>query len=139
MRDAQRLPVPRILIMKQGIHPDYREVVFLDVSNNFSFKTRSTIITKEKIKWEDGQEYPLAKIETSSESHPFFTGTQKIIDTAGRVEKFRQKFGGKAAAKATGDGAAKTAEKRAKDAQTKKAEPATKKVATKKVAAKKAK
>ena len=125
--------------MKQGIHPDYREVVFLDVSNNFSFKTRSTIITKEKIKWEDGQEYPLAKIETSSESHPFFTGTQKIIDTAGRVEKFRQKFGGKAAAKATGDGTAKTAEKRAKDAQTKKAEPATKKVATKKVAAKKAK
>ena len=125
--------------MKQGIHPDYREVVFLDVSNNFSFKTRSTIITKEKIKWEDGQEYPLAKIETSSESHPFFTGTQKIIDTAGRVEKFRQKFGGKAAAKATGDGATKTAEKRAKDAQTKKAEPATKKVATKKVAAKKAK
>ena len=125
--------------MKQGIHPDYREVVFLDVSNNFSFKTRSTIITKEKIKWEDGQEYPLAKIETSSESHPFFTGTQKIIDTAGRVEKFRQKFGGKAAAKATGAGAAKTAEKRAKDAQTKKAEPATKKVATKKVAAKKAK
>jgi large subunit ribosomal protein L31 len=125
--------------MKQGIHPDYREVVFLDVSNNFSFKTRSTIITKEKIKWEDGQEYPLAKIETSSESHPFFTGTQKIIDTAGRVEKFRQKFGGKAAAKATGDGAAKTAEKRAKDAQTKKAEPATKKVVTKKVAAKKAK
>ncbi len=125
--------------MKQGIHPDYREVVFLDVSNNFSFKTRSTIITKEKIKWEDGQEYPLAKIETSSESHPFFTGTQKIIDTAGRVEKFRQKFGGKATAKATGDGAAKTAEKRAKDAQTKKAEPATKKVATKKVATKKAK
>ena len=62
-----------------------------------------------------------------------------IIDTAGRVEKFRQKFGGKAAAKSTGDGAAKTAEKRAKDAQTKKAEPATKKVAAKKVAAKKAK
>ncbi len=118
--------------MKQGIHPDYREVVFLDVSNNFSFKTRSTIITKEKIKWEDGQEYPLAKIETSSESHPFFTGTQKIIDTAGRVEKFRQKFGGKAAAKASGDGAAKTAEKRAAAAEAKKAEPAAKKVASKK-------
>lgn len=118
--------------MKQGIHPDYREVVFLDVSNNFSFKTRSTIITKEKIKWEDGQEYPLAKIETSSESHPFFTGTQKIIDTAGRVEKFRQKFGGKAAAKATGDGVAKTAEKRAAAAEAKKAEPAAKKVASKK-------
>ena len=82
--------------MKQGIHPDYKEVVFLDVSNNFSFKTRSTIVTKETIKWEDGQEYPLAKIETSSESHPFYTGTQKIMDTAGRVEKFRQKFGAKA-------------------------------------------
>jgi len=85
--------------MKQGIHPDYKEVVFLDVSNNFSFKTRSTIVTKETIKWEDGQEYPLAKIETSSESHPFYTGTQKIMDTAGRVEKFRQKFGAKASAK----------------------------------------
>ena len=87
--------------MKQGIHPDYKEVVFLDVSNNFSFKTRSTINTKEKIKWEDGKEYPLAKIETSSESHPFYTGTQKIMDTAGRVEKFRQKFGTKATGKTT--------------------------------------
>ncbi len=126
--------------MKQGIHPDYREVVFLDVSNNFSFKTRSTIITKETIKWEDGKEYPLAKIETSSESHPFFTGTQKIVDTAGRVEKFRQKFGGKSTAKATGDGAAKTAEKRAAAAEAKKAEkPAAKKPAAKKPAAKKAK
>ncbi len=85
--------------MKQGIHPDYKEVVFLDVSNNFSFKTRSTISTKETIKWEDGNEYPLAKIETSSESHPFYTGTQKIMDTAGRVEKFRQKFGTKATGK----------------------------------------
>jgi len=87
--------------MKQGIHPDYKEDVFLDVSNNFSFKTRSTIITKETIKWEDGKEYPLAKIETSSESHPFYTGTQKIMDTAGRVEKFRQKFGTKATGKTT--------------------------------------
>ena len=85
--------------MKQGIHPDYKEVVFLDVSNNFSFKTHSTINTKETIKWEDGNEYPLAKIETSSESHPFYTGTQKIMDTAGRVEKFRQKFGTKATGK----------------------------------------
>ena len=78
--------------MKQGIHPDYKEVVFLDVSNNFSFKTRSTINTKETIKWEDGKEYPLAKIETSSESHPFYTGTQKIMDTAGRVEKFNTRY-----------------------------------------------
>jgi large subunit ribosomal protein L31 len=87
--------------MKQGIHPDYKEVVFVDVSNNFSFKTRSTIVTKEKITWEDGKEYPLAKIETSSESHPFYTGTQKIMDTAGRVEKFKQKFGAKASGKAS--------------------------------------
>ena len=125
--------------MKSGIHPEYREVVFVDVSNNFSFKTRSTINAKETIKWEDGKEYPLAKIETSSESHPFFTGTQKIIDTAGRVEKFRQKFGGKATAKATGDGAEKTAVKKAAAAEAKKNEPA--KAATKaatKPAAKKA-
>jgi large subunit ribosomal protein L31 len=87
--------------MKPSIHPDYKEVVFVDVSNNFSFKTRSTINTKEKIVWEDGQEYPLAKIETSSESHPFYTGTQKIMDTAGRVEKFKQKFGARASGKAS--------------------------------------
>ena len=87
--------------MKLGIHPDYKEVVFVDVSNNFSFKTRSTITTRETIKWEDGNEYPLAKIETSSESHPFYTGTQKIMDTAGRVEKFKQKFGSKASGKSS--------------------------------------
>ena len=87
--------------MKPGIHPDYKEVVFVDVSNNFSFKTRSTITTRETIKWEDGNEYPLAKIETSSESHPFYTGTQKIMDTAGRVEKFKQKFGSKASGKSS--------------------------------------
>jgi large subunit ribosomal protein L31 len=81
--------------MKENIHPDYPEVVFLDVSNDFSFLTRSTAKTKETIKWKDGKEYPLIKIETSSESHPFYTGQQKILDTAGRVEKFRQKFGSK--------------------------------------------
>jgi len=115
--------------MKPGIHPEYREIVFVDVSNNFSFKTRSTMNTREKIKWEDGNEYPLAKIETSSESHPFYTGTQKIMDTAGRVEKFRQKFGTKAVAKATGDGVAKTAEKKAAAAEAKAAEKTSKKKA----------
>jgi large subunit ribosomal protein L31 len=115
--------------MKPGIHPEYREIVFVDVSNNFSFKTRSTMNTKEKIKWEDGKEYPLAKIETSSESHPFYTGTQKIMDTAGRVDKFRQKFGTKAVAKSTGDGAAKTAEKKAAAAEAKAAEKTSKKKA----------
>ncbi|MEN9759155.1 MAG: hypothetical protein RL676_304, partial [Pseudomonadota bacterium] len=90
--------------MKQGIHPDYREVVFVDLSNDFKFITRSTVQTKETIKWTDGKEYPLYKLDTSSESHPFFTGKQKLVDTAGRVEKFRQKFGaktGKSTAKAS--------------------------------------
>ncbi len=81
--------------MKKNTHPEYPEVVFVDVSNDFSFKTRSTIRTRETIKWKDGKEYPMAKIEVSSESHPFYTGTQKIVDTAGRVEKFRQKYGSK--------------------------------------------
>ena len=78
--------------MKEGIHPNYREVVFQDMSSDFKFITRSTIQTKEMITL-DGKEYPLAKIEVSSESHPFYTGQQKVLDTAGRVEKFRQKFG----------------------------------------------
>ena len=84
--------------MKEGIHPNYREVLFHDVSNDFKFVTRSTIQTKDTIEHE-GKTYPLAKIEVSSESHPFYTGQQKIMDTAGRVEKFRQKFGSKLAAK----------------------------------------
>ncbi len=78
--------------MKKDIHPDYREVVFQDMSMDFKFITRSTIQTRDKITL-DGTEYPLVKIEVSSESHPFFTGQHKIVDTAGRVEKFRQKFG----------------------------------------------
>lgn len=78
--------------MKEGIHPNYREVVFLDMSNDFKFITRSTIETKEKITI-DGTEYPLVKLEVTAESHPFYTGKHKIVDTAGRVEKFRQKFG----------------------------------------------
>ncbi len=81
--------------MKEGIHPNYREVVFVDMSNDFSFVTRSTVQTRETIKWKDGKDYPLYKLDTSSESHPFYTGTQKMMDTAGRVEKFRQKFGSK--------------------------------------------
>jgi large subunit ribosomal protein L31 len=85
--------------MKDNIHPDYREVVFQDVSNGFTFVTRSTIQTRETIDFE-GKTYPLAKIEVSSESHPFYTGQQKIVDTAGRVEKFNKKFGVRAAGKA---------------------------------------
>ena len=81
--------------MKKDVHPNYRQVVFVDVSNDYRFMTRSTVKTKDTTKWEDGNEYPLYKLDTSSESHPFYTGTQKMVDTAGRVEKFRQKFGKK--------------------------------------------
>lgn len=77
--------------MKEGIHPDYREVVFHDLSCDFKFITRSTVQTRETTEYE-GKTYPLIKIEVSSESHPFYTGQQKIVDTAGRVEKFRNKF-----------------------------------------------
>lgn len=79
--------------MKKGIHPDYREVIFQDISSDFSFLTRSTISTREKITWTDGKEYPLVKVEVSSHSHPFYTGKQKIVDTAGRVDRFRRKYG----------------------------------------------
>jgi large subunit ribosomal protein L31 len=86
--------------MKEGIHPAYREVVFLDMSNGFKFVTRSTINTREKITLDDGKEYPLFKLDVTSESHPFYTGAQQRVSETGRVEKFRQKFsrGGKAAA-----------------------------------------
>ena len=80
--------------MKEKIHPEYRPVVFQDVSADFAFLTRSTVKTSQTIKWEDGKEYPLVKVDISSASHPFFTGKQKFVDTAGRVEKFQKKFGG---------------------------------------------
>lgn len=78
--------------MKKDIHPDYREVIFHDTSSDFKFLTRSTLKSKEKIKWEDGNEYPLVKVEVSSASHPFFTGKKLFVDTAGRVEKFQKKY-----------------------------------------------
>lgn len=87
--------------MKKGAHPNYREVIIQDVSNGFTFKTRSTVQTRDKITV-DGVEYPLLKVETSSESHSFYTGTQKIMDTAGRVERFKQKFGNFANGRAAG-------------------------------------
>ena len=79
--------------MKRDIHPDYRPVVFQDASANFAFLTRSTIRTNETIVWEDGETYPLARVEISSASHPFFTGKQKLVDTAGRVERFERRYG----------------------------------------------
>ncbi len=78
--------------MKQDIHPEYRPVVFQDASAGFSFLTRSTIRTQETIVWEDGETYPLARVEISSASHPFFTGKQKLVDTAGRVERFERRY-----------------------------------------------
>ncbi len=78
--------------MKKDIHPEYKEVVFLDTSSDFKFLTKSTMVSKETIKWEDGNEYPLIKVEVSSASHPFYTGKKLFVDTAGRVEKFNKKY-----------------------------------------------
>ena len=85
--------------MKEGIHPEYKDVLFVDLSNGFKFVTRSCVATKETGEHE-GKTYPLYKLDTSSESHPFYTGTQKSVDSlGGRVEKFRNKFGKSALAK----------------------------------------
>ncbi len=78
--------------MKAGIHPEYKEVVFQDISSDFSFLTRSTIKSKETIKWEDGNEYPLVKVEVSSASHPFYTGKHKMLDSGGRVDRFKKRY-----------------------------------------------
>lgn len=78
--------------MKKDIHPEYRDVVFHDTTSDFKFMTRSTISTKETIKWEDGKSYPLVKVEVSSASHPFYTGKKIYVDTAGRVEKFNRRY-----------------------------------------------
>ncbi len=78
--------------MKADIHPNYRPVVFQDVTTDFSFLTRSTLASKETITWEDGQAYPLIKIDVSSHSHPFYTGKQKMMDTSGRVDRFRKRY-----------------------------------------------
>ena len=80
--------------MKKGIHPDYRPVVFQDVSTGYTFLTRSSVATKRTIAWQDGNEYPLVTLEVSSSSHPFYTGTQRLLDTAGRVERFERRYGG---------------------------------------------
>lgn len=77
--------------MKQGIHPEYRPVVFRDASADFSFLTRSTVQTDRTIEWEDGNTYPLVELDVSSASHPFFTGRQRIVDTGGRVQRFENR------------------------------------------------
>ena len=84
--------------MKAGIHPEnYRLVVFKDMSNEYTFLTKSCADTKETIKWEDGNEYPIVKLEISHMSHPFYTGKVKLVDTAGRVDKFRTRYAKKEA------------------------------------------
>lgn len=94
--------------MKKDIHPkNYRQVVFEDLNNGFKFLTRSTVATEETIKWEDGNEYPLVKVHITSQSHPFFTGEERIVDIEGRVDKF----------KARAEAATKAREARMKAAQ----------------------
>ena len=78
--------------MKSDLHPDYHPVVFQDTSSGEKFLTRSTMGSKESIEWEDGNEYPLVKVDISASSHPFYTGRMKYVDAAGRVEKFQKKY-----------------------------------------------
>jgi large subunit ribosomal protein L31 len=78
--------------MQKGIHPNYRPVVFQDAAANFAFLTSSCVETDETIKWTDGKEYPLFKLDISSASHPFFTGKMKLVDTTGRVQKFQDRY-----------------------------------------------
>lgn len=80
------------IYMKKDIHPKVREVVFKDVSCDYSFLTTSTLDSKETIKWEDGKTYPLIKVEISSASHPFYTGKQRVLDTEGRIDRFKKKY-----------------------------------------------
>lgn len=100
--------------MKPGIHPDYRPVVFQDTSSGDKFLTRSTIETSETTEWTDGNTYPLAKVEISAFTHPFFTGQMKIVDTAGRVERFERRYGKRRKAKSAA--AAPAAEEAAAEA-----------------------
>jgi large subunit ribosomal protein L31 len=83
--------------MREGIHPkNYRKVVFKDMSNDYMFLCHSTVETKESIKWEDGNDYPLFKLDISYKSHPFFTGQTMFVDTAGRIDKFKRRYQKKA-------------------------------------------
>lgn len=79
--------------MKQSIHPDYRPVVYRDASADYAFLTRSTVTSDRTITWTDGNEYPVIDVEVSSVSHPFYTGQAKVLDTAGRVERFNRRYG----------------------------------------------
>ena len=78
--------------MKTDIHPEYRDVVFQDVTSDFKILTRSTLSSKDKVEWTDGNEYPLIKVDISSASHPFYTGQHKVMDTGGRIDKFQKRY-----------------------------------------------
>jgi large subunit ribosomal protein L31 len=78
--------------MKENLHPKVRAVVFKDMSCDFQFLGTSTMDSKDKIKWEDGKEYPLIKVEISSASHPFYTGKQRVMDTEGRIDRFKKRY-----------------------------------------------
>lgn len=78
--------------MKTDIHPEYAPVVFRDLASGATFLTRSTVTSEKTIEWEDGTVYPVIDVEISSESHPFYTGKQRILDSAGRVEKFNSRY-----------------------------------------------
>jgi large subunit ribosomal protein L31 len=78
--------------MKPDIHPKYHPVVFQDAASDFAFLTRSTMTSDDTIKWEDGNEYPVVKVDISSASHPFYTGKQKVMDTGGRIDKFKRRY-----------------------------------------------
>ena len=103
--------------MKKDLHPDnYRYVVYEDLNNGVRFLTRSTAVSEETVKWEDGNEYPLVKVHITSASHPFFTGEERILDIEGRVDKFKARAAAGAAAK---EKRAASAQKAAKRAQAK--------------------
>ncbi|MFH9415772.1 type B 50S ribosomal protein L31 [Streptomyces rochei] len=79
--------------MRKGIHPAYRPVVFRDRAADYAFLTRSTMTSERTIEWEDGNNYPVVDVEISNVSHPFYTGTARVLDTAGRVERFERRYG----------------------------------------------
>ena len=79
--------------MKKGIHPDYRPVVFRDRSAGLAFLTRSTVAAREEVEWEDGRSYPVVDVDVSAASHPFWTGRSRVLDSEGRVERFRRRYG----------------------------------------------
>ena len=81
--------------MKTNLHPKVNTVVFKDISCDFTFLGTTTLHSSETIKWEDGKEYPLIKVEISSESHPFYTGKQRVMDTEGRIDRFKKRYGKK--------------------------------------------